>query len=194
MGEATTPPTVKSRKWLYAVVAVVIIVVIVGTLLYWFFIKPQGIPWLFKGAYAKYYGETTVLFITVEMNMRIEVVDYNATHAKLLMYIEAETPVGTQEFQNVTWVNLDEKSYDVEGYNLKKTYEQEVYIEGFGTRTCIIYEYESETTPKTLMTMYVDKNVEWPVKIKYSSEATQEMPSMSIELTITESNISGLKK
>ena len=194
MGEATTPPTAKSRKWLYAVVAVVIIVVVVGALLYWFFIKPQGIPWLFKGAYAKYYGETTVLFITVEMNMRIEVVDYNATHAKLLMYMEAETPVGTQEFQNVTWVNLDEKSYDVEGYNLKKTYEQEVYIEGFGTRTCIIYEYESETTPKTLMTIYVDKNVEWPVKIKYSSEAAQEMPSMSIVLTITESNIPGLKK
>jgi len=184
----------KSRKVLYAVIAVVIIAAVLGAFLYWFYIAPQGIPWLFKGAYAKYHGKTTVLFVNVELDLRLEVVDYNATHAKLLMYMKMETPLGSQEFQNVTWSDLSKKSYDVEGYNLKRTYEQETYIESIGTRTCIIYEYESKTAPGTLMTMYVDKSVGWPVKMKFSSETTQTMPGMSLDLTLTESNIPGLKK
>lgn len=192
--EQTVPTKKKGRKALYAVIAIVIIAAVVGVLFLWFFSKPSGLPWLFKGAYAKYHGETTVLFITVKLDARIEVVDYNSTHAKLLTYIKMDTPVGSQEFQNVTWSDLSRKSYEMEGYNLKRAYEQEVYIENFGTRTCTVYEFESKTSPGTLMMMYVDKNVGWPVKMKFSSEATQTTPALSIDLNLTESNIPGLKK
>ncbi|MEM1550442.1 MAG: hypothetical protein QXL85_04585 [Candidatus Bathyarchaeia archaeon] len=191
--EETISAGKKSRKALYAVMAIVI-VGLGAFLYYWFFVRPQAPPWLFKGAYAKYHGETTILFVTVKMDMRLEVVDYNATHAKMLMYVKMETPLGLREFQNITWSDLSKKSYEFEGYNLKRTYEQEVYIEGIGTRMCIIYEYEPKTAYGTLMTVYVDKTVKWPIKIKFSSEVTQTIPLISFELTLTESNIPGLKE
>jgi len=59
---------------------------------------------------------------------------------------------------------------------------------------CIIYEYEPKTAYGTLMTVYVDKTVKWPIKIKFSSEVTQTIPLISFELTLTESNIPGLKE
>lgn len=188
------PPLQASRKRRALVVAAVIIaVVIVGFVAYWFFLRPTGLPWLFKGAYAKYYGETTVL-ITIKLDVQLEVVDYNSTHAKLLEYVKVDTPLGSQESQNVTWVDLTKKSYEVEGWTLETTYEQEVYLEDFGTRKCVIYEYESTSTPGTLMKMYVDKETVWPVKMTFTTEATETIPGMSIDLTITESNIPGLKK
>ncbi|MGB9693883.1 MAG: hypothetical protein ACPLYF_03475 [Fervidobacterium sp.] len=192
--EASIQPPTKGKRRIFAVVAGVIVVLVVAFAVYWFFFQPQGIPWLFRGAYAKYHGETTVLFVTVKLDLRLEVVDYNATHAKMLMYVKMETPFGSQEFQNVTWSDLTKKSYEVEGYDLKRTYEQETYVEGIGTRTCVIYEYESKTSPGTLMIMYVDKNVGWPIKMRFTSEATQNMPSMSLDLNLTESNIPGFKK
>jgi len=99
--EETISAGKKSRKALYAVMAIVI-VGLGAFLYYWFFVRPQAPPWLFKGAYAKYHGETTILFVTVKMDMRLEVVDYNATHAKMLMYVKMETPLGLREFQNIT--------------------------------------------------------------------------------------------
>jgi hypothetical protein len=42
--------------------------------------------------------------------------------------------------------------------------------------------------------MYVDKETAWPVKMAFTTEATQNMPGMSLDLKITESNIPGLKK
>jgi len=193
LGQEVPSPPVKGKRKSLAIIAIVLIaVVVIAFAVYWFMMRPSGIPWLFKGAYAKYHGETTVLFITVKVDMRLEVVDYNSTHAKLLMYMKMDTPLGSQEFQNVTWSDLTKKSYEIEGATLKRTYEQETYIEGFGTRKCTIYEYKS--TSGSLMTMYVDKETAWPIKMTFTTEATQNMPGMSLDLKITESNIPGLKK
>jgi hypothetical protein len=196
MSEQENPsPPVKGKRKSLAVMAIIIIaVVVVALAAYWFLIRPSEIPWLFKGAYAKYHGETTVLFVTVKVDMRLEVVDYNSTHAKLLMYVKMDTPLGSREFQNTTWSDLTKKSYEIGGLELKRTYEQETYIEGFGTRKCTVYEYESLSNPGSLMIVYIDKETAWPIKITLTTEATQNISEMSIDLKITESNIPGLKK
>jgi hypothetical protein len=124
--------------------------------------------------------------------MRLEVVDYNSTHAKLLMYVKMETPLGSQEFQNTTWSDLTKKSYEIQGSKLKRVYDQETYIEGFGTRKCTVYEYE--TSPGSLMIAYVDKETSWPIKFTLTTETTQNAPKISMDLKITETNIPGLKK
>jgi hypothetical protein len=188
--ESSQHPGKGNRKVL--AVAAVIIIAVAAFAVYWFLLRPPGIPWLFKGAYANYHGETTVLFITVKVNMRLEVVDYNSTHAKLLMYVKMETPLGSQEFQNTTWSDLTKKSYEIQGSKLKRVYDQETYIEGFGTRKCTVYEYE--TSPGSLMIAYVDKETSWPIKITLTTETTQNAPKISIDLKITETNIPGLKK
>lgn len=64
-------------------------------------------------------------------------------------------------------------------------------MEDFGTKKCIIYEYESKTSPGNLMKIYVDKEVGWPLKMTLISKDTA---SMSFDLKIIESNIPGLKK
>jgi hypothetical protein len=192
-GQESPSPPVKGNRKILAVVAIITIAV-VALAAYWFLMRPSGIPWLFKGAYVNYHGETTISFITVKLDMRLEVVDYNSTHAKILMFVKMDTPLGSQEFQNTTWSDLTKKSYEIEGSKLKRTYEQETYIEGFGTRKCTVYEYESLSSPGSLMIVYVDKEVAWPIKITLTTEATQNMPGMSIDLKITESNIPGLKK
>jgi len=189
--EAPSPPVKGKRKSLAVIAIILITVVVIVFAVYWFMMRSLAIPWLFKGAYAKYHGETTILFVTVKLDMRLEVVDYNSTHAKILMYMKVGTPLGSQELQNVTWVDLTKKSYEIEGPEPKRVYEQEIYIEDFGTRKCTIYEYES--TPGNLMVIYIDKESVWPIKITFTIE-TQDMPRISIDLKITESNIPGLKK
>lgn len=98
------------KKILSAVIVVIILVVIIAFAVYWLFVRPAGLPWLFKGAYAKYHGETTVLGFTIKLDVRFEVVDYNSTHAKLLLFMKADTPFGSQEYQNVTWSDLTKKN------------------------------------------------------------------------------------
>jgi len=193
--ETETPAVAqgKSRKKIAIAVMAVAIIVVATFLVYWFMMKTPTYPWLFKGAYANYYGETTALFISVKLTVRLEVVDFNETHAKLLTYLKMDTPLGSREFQNTTWSDLTKKSYEMEGYNLKRSYDQEVYIENLGTRQCIIYEFESTRGGGT-MTLYVDKQTMWPIKMKFSSAKTPETPSISLDLTLTETNIPGLKK
>jgi hypothetical protein len=187
VGEAAPPPA-RGRRRLAVIVVILTVVAVAGFTVYWFFMRPPAVPWLFKGAYAKYHGEASILFMTVKLDMRLEVVDYNSTHVKILMYMKMDTPLGSREFQNVTWSSLTGKSYGVEGSKLKRVYEQEVFVEGFGTRKCVIYEYESSSER---IIVYVDKETAWPIKITFTFE---NMPGVSIDLKITESNIPGLKK
>lgn len=57
--------------------------------------------------------------------------------------------------QNTTRADLTKKTYEMEGSTLKNAYEQEVYVENLGTRTCMVYEYEGENQGMTII--YVDK-------------------------------------
>ncbi|MEM2104112.1 MAG: hypothetical protein QW717_04400 [Candidatus Bathyarchaeia archaeon] len=184
-----------SRKAL-ATILIVTLVIVVAVVGYWFLSRSPGYSWLFRGAYSKYYGETTVprgdALVRVQMNLRIEVLNFNKTHAKILFYMKVETPWEIQEYQNLTWSDLSRKSYEMEGFTLKKTYEQETYIENFGVKVCIIYEFESQKMG-TIMTLYVDKQTFWPLKFKLTTEAIHNMPAISLDLNLMETNIPQIK-
>lgn len=187
-GEVEVKPSKFKRNVIIGVSILVLIVIV--AIVYWFFLMPSAkYPWLFEGAYGKYTGEMSVMGMTINMTVRMEVLEFNETHAKLLGYIKVATPFGSQEFQNTTWVDLTTETFEMEGYTLKNTYEQEVYVENLGTRTCTVYEFEGEN--QSMMVMYVDKQTLWPIKMKLTSTTT---PSVSLDLNIVETNIPDLKK
>jgi hypothetical protein len=161
------------------IIAVVIALAVSGVALYQLF-TPR--PTFFKGAYAVYTGKTTVLFVPVTITLRIEVVDLNATHVKLLMSMRMDSSLGSQERQNITWVNLKNPQLE-EGQKLIKTYDTTVYVEKIGTRDVIAYDYMNKDGSETIL--YVDKKTLWPVKITLKS-------MFSVDLTITETNVPGL--
>jgi len=177
------------KRWLIVAVVVIVIVVVAGGFAYWWLSRPPPqASWLFKGAYAEYAGQTKVLTVLVNSTMRLEVVEYNSTHAKLLMYMKMESSVmAPVEWQNTTWTDLRTASYEVEGYDLAYMHEGDVYIEGLGTKHCMIFKY---TSPDMTMMYYVDKETEWPLKIEFT--VTEDSMSMDFDLTLKETNIPGL--
>ncbi len=192
--------TTATRKFEYVIIAIALMIGVVCAVTV-YMLKPPLLwsPWLFKGAYARYHGETSVLFINVKIDMRFEVIDYNFTHAKILRYFKVESPFVTQEDQNTTWIDLFKKRHDIlalKGFKLKRSYEQDIYIESFGTRSCIVYEYEDETSSQNTMLIYADKLVGLPLKLKlsHSGNEIQGGPTFSIEINLVETNIPGLKK
>jgi len=64
-------------------VAGLLVAVVAGV--YWYSLPHY--PWLFQGAYALYEGDTTVLFIPVELEARLQVMEYNSTHARIFMWV-----------------------------------------------------------------------------------------------------------
>ena len=170
------------------IIAVAIIAVVAGALLvYWWYSRSQT-AWLFKGAYATYEGTTTVSFIPVNMTVREEVVDYNSTHAQVLVFMRMESSLtGPIEQQNTSWIDLRKNEHEIEGATLTRTYEDHVYIEGLGTRLCTIYEYMDDNST---WTYYIDKAIGWPVKLKL---VTTGLGAFSLDLILKETNIPGLK-
>lgn len=186
------------RRWLIVAAVVIVIVVVAAVFAYWWFSRPSPASqasWLFAGAYAEYSGKTTVPITqvtTMELNMtmRLRVVDYNSTHAKLLTYMKMESNMMQPfESEDTTWADLraTTASYEVEGYDLTQTREDDVYIEGLGTKHCMIYEYSSSGMT---MTYYLDKEINWPVKMEFSM--TQSSIHMDFDLTLKDTNIPGL--
>jgi hypothetical protein len=181
----------KSRIKLIAVIAVVAVCVVVGAFLVGAFISsPQGQDsWLFKGAYAKYAGSTTVSFVTVDFTIRLEVLDFNSTHVKISTYFNMGSSYGESvENETAAWVPLSQAGFmnAFEEGNLTKSYESTVDIAGFGTKTCMVYEYAISDEGLT-MTVYVDKAIGWPLKM------TVSMTGLSLDINLVETNIPALK-
>jgi hypothetical protein len=181
-----------------AVVAAAVIVTVVGALLVSSMIsKPQGQDaWLFKGAYAKYEGSTSMSYgtfdFTFDFTVREEVLDFNSTHVKISTYFKMNQSYGgAVENETAAWVPLSQMGFmnAFEEGNLTKSYESTVNIAGLGTRTCMIYEYAISDNGLT-MTVYVDKQIDWPLKMTVS--LTGSYP-MSLDINLTETNIPGLK-
>jgi len=153
---------------------------------YWYTSRPPY-PWLFKGAFAEYKGETHILLFSVEVTLRLEVVEFNKTHAKILTYTKIKTPLETSEDQTVAWIDLTNKAYKTEESKLERVYEEERYIEGVGVRKVIVYEFKYKDTTEM---MYVDKETFWPVKITIKDDRL----GFKLDLNIAETNIPGLKR
>jgi hypothetical protein len=198
-----TEPKKYSSKLILVVVAVVAVVIIAA--LAYVFLGPQGgflgetqdsqKEWYFKGAYANYEGSTTYLFLTVDFSMRLEIVDFNSTHVKTLYDIKLQSGSLGSLFneQETNWAPKEKLGTfaweEMEGYTLGSTYEDHVYIEGLGTKYCKIYEFtqtDIESGDMT-MTVYVDPEIMWPLKL--SLDLTTENENILFDINLTDTNI-----
>ena len=204
----------KSHAKLIAVIAVVTISVVVCAFLVSAFISapPAGQDaWLFKGAYATYEGSTTLtaddiglsdmsisLDFTVDFSVRLAVVDFNSTHALVSTSFRMSSSLGgtdgeTVEDENSTWVPISQINLmnSFEDVTLTRSYESTVNIPGFGTRSCMVYEY-ALSDEGLAMTVYVDKAIEWPLKMSVSMTG-ESLVKLSLDINLVETNISTLK-
>jgi hypothetical protein len=175
-----------SRGKVVLVIVVLAVVILALVTAYWYVSRPQY-PWLFKGAYTVYRGEAYELLLPLEVTLRLEVVDFNRTHAKILFYAKARVPIGADEMQDVKWVDLTRGSYGSEKFGLERVYEEERYIEGLGVRKLTVYEFKYDGGTEVV---YVDSRTLWPVKVTYKSDKY----GSKIDLNIVETNIPGLKR
>jgi hypothetical protein len=144
--EAKPEPKKRSMK-LVIIAIVAIVIVIVSVLAYTLLLNPENglgggtqADWYFKGAYAAYEGEATYLTETMSFSMRMEIADLNSTHLKTLLHMKMSSEsLGTLfDEQETSWVQIKEMTTfgmdDMEGYTLDRTYNDNLYIEGFGTK------------------------------------------------------------
>ena len=189
---STNVAKLKRHVKLVAVIAVAVIAVVVGAFLVSALISgPQGQnAWLFKGAYAKYEGSATVTFVSFTFTLRQEVVDFNSTHAELLTSVSMGSSLSEPLEEEVTvWVDLSKNQYLIEEGTLVDSYEANLPFEGFGNRDCIVYEY---ATDGPTLTIYVDKQIGWPLKMKVSMTGEGSL-SLELDINLVETNIPALK-
>jgi hypothetical protein len=212
ISSSTTTAPSKSHVKLIAVIAIVAVAVIVGAFLVSAFLSsPQGqSAWLFKGAYATYEGSASIsaedlgsmfdMSMSIDFTVREEIVDFNSTHALVSTSFQMSSSLGefggeTVEDENSTWVPLSEMGLMTafEDVDLTKSYESTVSITGLGTRSCMVYEYAIAEEGLT-MTVYVDKNIDWPLKMTISMTNT-ELPNggLTVDINLKETNIPALK-
>ena len=215
VSDSTTTTPFKSHFKLIAVIAVVAVAVIVGALIASAFIlspQPQGQDaWLFKGAYATYKGSASIsaedlgsvidMSMSIDFTVRQEITDFNDTHALIFTSFQmsstfGEYSGGTEENEESAWVPLSEMglmtAFEEEDVDLTSSYESTVNIDGFGTRTCMVYEYAISDEGLTL-TVYVDKTIEWPLKMTMSMTNTELPDGLEIDINLVETNIPALK-
>ncbi len=182
----------KSHVKLVAVIAVAVIAIVVGAFLVSVLLSsPQGHnAWLFKGAYATYEGSAKVTFVSLTFTLRQKVVDFNSTHAELLASVSMGSSLSEPVEEEVSvWVDLSENQYLIEEGTLVDSFEANLPFEGFGNRDCIVYEY---ATDGPSLTIYVDKQIGWPLKMKVSMAGEGSL-SLELDITLVETNIPGLK-
>ena len=203
----------RSRFKLIAIVAVIAVSIVVGALLVSAFISsPQGQDaWLFKGAYATYEGSASIsaedlggmldMSISFDFTVRQEIVDFNETHALVSTAFQMSSSFGdfggeTEENETSTWVSLSQMglitAFEDEDVDLTNSYESTVNIDGLGTRTCMVHEYAISDEGLT-MTVYVDKTIEWPLKMTMSMTNTELPDGLELDINLVETNIPALK-
>lgn len=187
-------PKPKNRTKLLMVVAVLIAACLVtGALLALLKPNPTGQDsWLFKGAYATYEGDTSIVGFVFGFSVKLEVLDYNSTHAYMSTSLKMESSLGEiAENENSTWVELSDFSFTdaFSESNMTASYDATLDFGSLGTRSCTVYEYQTDGPN---MTVYVDKIVGWPLKMK-ATMAGEDSLSVSIDINLVETNIPALQ-
>jgi hypothetical protein len=196
-------PKKQSSKLILVVVVLVAVIIIAALALV--FLGSQGEllsgtqdsqkEWYFKGAYANYEGSATYLFVTMDFSMRLEIVDFNSTHIKTLydMKLQSDSIGSLLNEQETNWSpkeNLGTFAWEkMEGYKLNRSYEDHVYIEGLGTKYCKIYEFIQTDIDSTglTMTVYVDPEISFPLKVSLDMNAENE--NILFDINLTDTNI-----
>ncbi len=203
----------KSHIKLIALITIVAVSVIVGALLVSAFISsPQGQEaWLFKGAYATYEGSASIsaedlgsifdISLSIDFTVRQEIIDFNDTHVLISTSFQMSSSFGeyggeSQQNEESAWVSLSEMglmtAFEDEDIDLTNSYESTVNIDGIGARACMVYEYEI-SNEGLVMTVYVDKTIEWPLKMTMSMTNTQLPENLELDINLTETNIPALR-
>jgi len=101
----------------------------------------------------------------------------------------------TEGDEESAWVPISEMGLMTafEDVDLADSYESSVNIDGFGTRVCVVYEYEI-ADDGLAMTVYVDKTLDWPLKMTMKMTNT-DIPGgdIGIDINLVETNIPALK-
>lgn len=182
------------KRLLMFTVVLAIVVMVAGALLTSAFLSSptNSGNWLFKGAYANYAGSASVMGYGFDFSAKLQVLDFNTTHAYIQTYFKMGSSLGeTVENQTSTWIELSKFNF-VAGFNeanLTKSYETDVNIETLGTRRCTVYEYN---TDGPAMIIYIDKVLNWPVKMQIVMNGENSL-NVNFEINLTDTNIPGLK-
>ncbi|TRO54294.1 hypothetical protein E2P63_01430 [Candidatus Bathyarchaeota archaeon] len=204
----------KSNTKLIVIIAVVAVAVVIGALLVSAFIlipQPQGQDaWLFKGAYATYEGSASIsaedlgslldMSMSIDFTVQQKIVDFNDTHALISTSFQMSSSFGeysgdTEQNEESSWVPLSQMGLMTafEEIDLTNSYESTVNIDGLGTRTCMVYEYEISHEGLAL-TVYVDKAIGWPLKMTMSMTNIELQDyGLELDINLVETNISALQ-
>jgi hypothetical protein len=181
----------KSRNRLLLAATVLIAVGLVTGAFLVSFLHPNPVgqdSWLFKGAYAKYQGDTSILGFDFNFSVRLEVLDFNSTHAYMSTSFKMESSLGEiAENENSTWVELSDFRF-MDAFsesNMTASYDATIDFGSLGKRSCTVYEY---VTDGPTMTVYIDKEVGWPLKMKATMNGEDSI-SVSIDINLVETNI-----
>jgi flagellar basal body-associated protein FliL len=148
--------------------------------------------WLFKGAYAEYEGSTSVLGFGFDFSVKLEVLDHNSTHAYLSTSFRMQSSLGeAAEEENATWVELSQIGFSnaFTESNVTRSYDATLDFGDLGKRTCTVYEF---ATDGPTMTIYVDKEIGWPLKMKATMTGENSV-SLSLDINLVDTNIPALK-
>jgi hypothetical protein len=145
--------------------------------------------WMFKGAFATYEGQIDSLSIPYSVNETIQVTDLNATHVQIQTNSSIATSFAPKlSDQTTLWVNKTSISFQPKGMTLVGTYNTKITVRSTGSRDCIAYDYTSQAINATY---YIDKVLQWPVRIVFTT--IFENQTYHIEFSLKDTNIKQLK-
>jgi hypothetical protein len=145
-------------------------------------------PWMFKGAYATYEGRIDSLSIPNSINETIQVIDLNVTHVQIQTNSSIATSfASTLTDQTTLWINKTNINFQPKGETLAGTYNTKIAVRSIGSRDCIVYDYTNEAINATY---YIDKVLQWPVRIVFTT--VFENQTYHIEFSLEDTNINGL--
>jgi len=189
------PPRVSHRKRnLALVLALLILVAAFAGVYYLNLFGSSKQPWLFKGAYGIYSGQTTFLAQTINFTIRLQIVDFNSTQVEMLTYYSLKTPSSTDTNQTTSWNKLS-SNLDYSGplgLTLSRAYNTTRLV-GLNTIDCTAYEYSGTTQGvNSDLTAFVSRSVGFPVEFTLSVTAAQSSTNLTLDLALVHTNIPGL--
>jgi hypothetical protein len=144
--------------------------------------------WMFKGAYATYEAQIDSISTPYSINETIQVIDLNATHVQIQTNSSIATSfTQTLSDQTTLWINKTNINFQPNGMTLAGTYNTKITVRNIGSRDCIAYDYTNQAINATY---YIDKALQWPVRIVFTT--VFENQTYNLEFNLKDTNINGL--
>jgi len=190
------PVPVSHRNRTLAIIAIVVIAVAIFAGAYFAgLFGSSSKPWLFKGAYATYSGETSYSGATYNFTIRVQVVDFNSTAADLLYYVNFGSSSSSYTNQTTQWTKFSPIGGIIPlaqpDFSLSRTYDTTRLV-GDNTYDCTAYEHTAQSNGATgTITAYLSNSAGFLIEFTYSVSGSSGT-TISIDMPVTHTNISGL--